>query len=171
MLTRVESPDMEAMRRRLGHAGCVFDFVLYRVEGPEAPGTEIHRQALAGLFTQLEWPAQDVQLDRACPRRLDAPEVRALAEEGGPLERAFLDPPYGTKLDRKDFRDWLAMLCVLPDDDLKAVDWVGNPDDEPERSTWSDYFEAGKEWWGIWCLTVFNPRCRTLCVLAASTTD
>ncbi|MET3446782.1 hypothetical protein [Ralstonia sp. 1138] len=171
MLTRVESPDMEAMRRRLGHAGCVFDFVLYRVEGPDAPGIEIHRQALGSLFAQLGWPAQDVQLDRACPRTLDASDVRALTEKGGALERAFLDPPYGTKLETKAFREWAELLGLLPADGLNVIDWVGNPDEEPERSTWCDYFDAGKEWWGIWCLTAYNARCRTLCVLAASTTD
>ncbi|SFP99589.1 hypothetical protein [Ralstonia sp. NFACC01] len=171
MLTRVEGPELEAMRQHLAQAGCVFDFVLYRVERPDAPGIEIHRQALAGLFAQLEWPAQDVDLDRACPRSLGASEVRALMEEGGVLERAFLDPPYGAKLGAKDLRDWLVMLCLLPDDELDVADWVGNPDEAPERSAWSDYFDAGKEWWGIWCLTAYNPRCRTLCVLAASTTD
>lgn len=171
MLTGVERPELEAMRQHLLQAGCVFDFALYRVEAPDGPGIEIHRQALAGLFAQLGWPAQDVHLDRACPRTLGASEVRALTKKGGALERAFLDPPYGTKLEAKAFSEWAAVLGLLPADGVNVIDWVGNPDEEPGRSTWCDYFDAGKEWWGIWCLTVFNPRCRTLCVLAASTTD
>ena len=171
MLTRLESPEVEEVRRRLEQAGGVFDFVLYRLDGLGAPSIEQHRQALAGLFEYLAWPKQDVDLARAHPRRLSAGEVRALAERSGALRQAFLDPPYRTKLEAKDFRDWLAMLHVLPDEELDVVDWVGNPDQEPARSTWSDYFDAGKEWWGIWCLTVFNPARRTLCVIAASTTD
>jgi hypothetical protein len=50
-------------------------------------------------------------------------------------------------------------------------DWVGDPQREPGRSAWSPYFDDGKEWWGIWCLTVWNPRRRTLSAMMASQTD
>ncbi|WP_167659284.1 hypothetical protein [Pseudomonas fluorescens] len=34
-----------------------------------------------------------------------------------------------------------------------------------------DYFDDGPEWWGVWCLSIWNPKRGTLAVLAASTTD
>ena len=32
-------------------------------------------------------------------------------------------------------------------------------------------FNAGLEWWGIWCLTIHHPRRQTVAALAASATD
>ena len=52
-----------------------------------------------------------------------------------------------------------------------VLDWVGDVDAHPERSDWSNYFDAGKEWWGIWCTTIWNPSTRTLAAIAASSTD
>ncbi|KHK48959.1 hypothetical protein PI87_27360 [Ralstonia sp. A12] len=192
MLEGLDNDSTEDARRRWQHAGGVFDFVCLRLVDGATPDEVAHRQALVRLFEEHDratqqyranvvaqhpqyasypWPVLEVNLADASPRRLSQSEVLGLAEPGGALEQAFLDPPYRTTLHAGDFQAWLAMLHLLPNDDVEVFDWVGNADEEPARSTWSNYFDEGKEWWGIWCLTVYNPRHRTLCALAASATD
>ena len=39
------------------------------------------------------------------------------------------------------------------------------------RCDWSNYFDDGLDWWGVWCLTIHNPQRQTLSALAASATD
>lgn len=90
--------------------------------------------------------------------------------------QAFGDPPYGLRVvDEAERAQLFPRFCkctgLLPDEDVTVLDWVGDPEREPERSTWSSYFDDGKEWWGIWCLTVWNPRRRTLVAMMASQTD
>ena len=65
------------------------------------------------------------------------------------------------------------MQVIFAPDCREAFERAGldYPEREPERSTWSAYFEDGKEWWGIWCFTVWNPRRGTLAAVMASTTD
>lgn len=92
------------------------------------------------------------------------------------LAIAFDDPPYTLSvadpaLHRTLFPRFCACTGLMPGEGVAVLDWVGDPEREPERSAWSPYFDAGKEWWGIWCLTVWNPRHRTLAAMAASTTD
>lgn len=135
--------------------------------------------------------AFDVDAARATPR--DAAAVVA-AERFAPLHRvsyqrdpaqvswfewlcqAFGDPPY--TLDVADeaeraslFPRFCACTGMLPGEGIAVHDWVGDPEREPGRSAWSPYFDDGKEWWGIWCLTVWNPRRRTLAAMMASQTD
>ena len=85
-------------------------------------------------------------------------------------------------LDFNDFlgeaEDLLDVLGLDPEQQPQVINWVGNleldcqaPDMGPHLLPWSDYFDEGLEWWGVWCLTVWNPVRRTLSVLAASATD
>ncbi|AEF23689.1 hypothetical protein [Pseudomonas fulva] len=192
MLQPMQSQRLDALRTRLDEAGCVFDFVVTTLDPTATPGEAEHRQVLELLFEAIQararvwqqkliaqdaryakqqWPELTVDIAQASPRPLTADAIRELASEDGLLCRAFRDPPYATRLQMTDFREWLQMLRLYPDEGLQVFDWVGNPDTEPRRSTWSDYFDDGKEWWGIWCLTLYNPRRRTLSALAASATD
>lgn len=87
------------------------------------------------------------------------------------LFQSFHDPPYSARCQSGLFVEFCDAIGLLPDFDVVVLDWVGSPDAEPERSAWSTYFDEGKEWWGIWCLTIWNPGRRTLSALAASATD
>lgn len=92
------------------------------------------------------------------------------------LCQAFGDPPYPLTVAHEAERATLfprfcEAIGLLPDEGLVLLDWVGDPEREPERSMWSAYFEDGKEWWGIWCFTVWNPLRGTLAAVMASTTD
>ncbi|WP_395317341.1 hypothetical protein [Variovorax sp. UC74_104] len=87
------------------------------------------------------------------------------------LSQAFQNPPSSLRCPPELFSEFCTVVGLLPDHDIEVLDWVGDPFMEPERSNWSKYFEDGKEWWGIWCLTVWNPRHQTLAALVASSTD
>jgi len=96
---------------------------------------------------------------------------------------AFCKPPHSISL-RDEwalalFKEWLQVLGFDDQDDIEVLNWVDGyqtncdrgSDDLPDTVLWSNYFDAGLEWWGVWCLTIWNPRCRTLSALVASTTD
>jgi hypothetical protein len=98
--------------------------------------------------------------------------------------QSFDDPPYGTNWDHVQapevFQRWTEMIGLIPADQPQLMDWVSNPNrialkgyypDEPERCSWSNYFDDGLEWWGIWCFTIWNPRKQTMAALMASATD
>ncbi len=87
------------------------------------------------------------------------------------LVGAFNDPPYGAHCPPQLFGEFCNAVGLLPHHGIDVLDWVGDPDIEPERSNWSNYFDPGKQWWGVWCLTIWNPYRRTLAALAASATD
>ncbi|SHL15122.1 hypothetical protein [Phytopseudomonas punonensis] len=192
MLQPMQSQRLDELRTRLEEAGCVFDFVVTTLDPTAKPGEAEHRQVLGLLFESIQerariwqqkliaqdasyanhrWPELAADVAQARPQTLTADAIRGLASENGLLCRNFRDPPYGTQLQVADFRDWLQVLRLYPDEGLQVLDWAGDADREPQRSAWSDYFDDGKEWWGIWCLTLYNPRRRTLSALAASATD
>ncbi|WP_300246853.1 hypothetical protein [Pseudomonas sp.] len=141
------------------------------------------RYADVGL-TSMRW-----EQERAVPEALSQEQVRQLVCENlepqeWALFQAFYDPPYGTQFPgsieqaRQAFGHWLQLLGLDPAEGPHVINWVGNleldflaPDMGPHLQPWSDYFDEGLEWWGVWCLTVWNPVRRTLSVLAASATD
>jgi hypothetical protein len=200
-LLALSGPALTALREKLAAAGCVFDFSVYTLENGIESSPSVHRYALELLFADIRerWWANYQEIIQKHPEtrasdffKLDYDCGAAIAEvlpaekmqsllahtphpDGAPcLFLSFCDPPYGfmKDADAKDlFDQWCQVLGLIPGHLPEVIDWAGNPDLEPSRSEWSSYFEAGKEWWGIWCLTVWNPVTRTLGVLAASTTD
>lgn len=200
-LQALSGPALTALREKLAEAGCVFDFAVYTLEKGIDPSAALHRCALELLFADVreQWLVNHQeaikkfpqfsasnfhQLDYDCaaasPEILPVEKVRDLfscaAHPAGAscLFLSFSDPPYGFMKDadaKALFDQWCQILGLIPDHLPEVIDWVGDPDLEPSRSEWSNYFEAGKEWWGIWCLTIWNPVTRTLGVLAASATD
>lgn len=192
MLQKLESRRVKELQARLDEAGSVFDFVVLGLDVTARPGEAEHKDALRVLFEGIReraqewrrklveqhpqyanhpWPELIPDLEQARPQALDAARIEELARDDGPLYRALVGPPYGTALQVEDFREWREVLRLHADEGLQVLDWVGNADDAPQRSAWSSYFDDGKEWWGIWCLTLYNPRRRTLSALAASATD
>ncbi|MBD9653777.1 hypothetical protein IB239_02995 [Pseudomonas sp. PDM12] len=192
MLQPMQSQRLDELRTRLEEAGCVFDFVVATLDATATPGEAEHRLVLRLLFEAIQerarswqqkliaqdaryakhrWPELTADLAQARPQPLTADAARELASEDGLLCRNFRDPPYGSPLQVVDFREWLQVLRLYPEEGMQVLDWVGDAHEDPQRSAWSDYFDDGKEWWGIWCLTLYNPRRRTLSALAASATD
>lgn len=181
----------EAVRERIREAGCAFQFeVLALPESCGEPGDADHRQVLQQLFEALRaqyaglrfYPelAESSPWDSECVTNpadflpgLQISEGRNLNEVTMYewLFQAFDNPPYKAKCGQGLFADFCEATGLWPSTGIQVLDWVGDPDENPGRSEWSNYFDAGKEWWGIWCLTVWNPKKRTLAALAASETD
>lgn len=96
--------------------------------------------------------------------------------EGGkiPYWYAFVQPPHGTgpvikngKLLRKSYgrEDFELINCALfpkGTDELETYEW---------STDWSSYFEAGQEWWGTLCCSIYDKKLNRYVVLMASSTD
>ena len=140
----------------------------YTETAPPSMGWDL-RKAVAKLLSRDE---------RARLMRIDKDDQHTYA-----LYAAFCDPPYGTRFSDDTpqalFREWLDLLGLEDGTDGVVLSWVDNfnlnwtasDEYDPAREPWSDYFDDGLEWWGVWCLSIWNPKRRTLAVVAASTTD
>lgn len=136
-------------------------------------------------------PDWDWDVERAVATPLTLAEVKNLTvmqkNESGPtaLYEAFCHPPYSARFKRGEseaqslYCEWLELLGIEAQDDIVVINWVDAYEERwgrldgnmPVERPWGAFFEWGLEWWGIWCLTVWNPRKHTLSVLVASTSD
>lgn len=158
----------------------------------EAQWFERDRQLrLDPRYADIAPPSMHWDLGKAIPKALGQDQIIRLMRTGKTernpqsyaLYDAFCEPPYSTRFINDTpqmlFKEWLELLGLVPDSGVVVLDWVDNfnfnamASDEPDpaRDPWSDYFADGLEWWGVWCLSIWNPERRTLGVLTASTTD
>ena len=79
---------------------------------------------------------------------------------------AFSDPPYRLRVSLKEATKLFDAINkeILGGISPESVIFEWPVD-------WSDYFDAGQEWWGSFLWTFANPGARRIVVLAASTTD
>lgn len=79
---------------------------------------------------------------------------------------AFSSPPYGVQVPAEDIAVLFEKInsFILGGMNSKSVIYRWPTD-------WSNYFEAGDEWWGSFLWTFANPGTLQIVVLAASTTD
>lgn len=88
------------------------------------------------------------------------------------LYNKFSNPPYGLRgTDQEKLKLWqdLVDFVGLKEQDKNAImvlDWAIH-----NRGNWSSFFDDGLEWWGIWCLTIYNAKQNSLGCLIASSTD
>ena len=79
-----------------------------------------------------------------------------------PYWYAFLEPPHGADCKPEDLRRLNAALFPGGAEALEAYAWT---------TDWSNYFDAGHEWWGAACWTVYDRDRDRFAVLLASATD
>lgn len=170
------TPAVEKMQQEQARARCVMHSCTFSAS-PLAYSENLHAEALRIVFAKLD-PDADIAQARGLPVALEkVAQYRDTWWKDGraPLFYAFSDPPYGTDWSdaqaEQQFKLWLDYVGLDGSAGVQAMDWVGDPDANPGRSGWSTYFDDGKEWWGIWCLTVWNPKKHTLAVIVASATD
>lgn len=78
-----------------------------------------------------------------------------------PYWAAFLEPPHGVPYNKQDFIDFNRVL--FPNiDECVVLRW---------EDDFSNYFDAGKEWWGTGLWTVFDHSADKIVVIGASLTD
>lgn len=196
MLKVIEQTRSEALRSHMDDAGCVFQFVLLQADSPAVADESLHRQALQGIYNQVmkealerhrallqnpqyanrEQPELDWASEQAVARWVPGSELDELAKL---LYASFRQPPYGTQFKGGEteaqavFQEWIDLLGLVETEQPEVIDWVADlrPDFHNPPSSWSSYFDQGLEWWGVWCLTIWNPRRHTFGALIASTTD
>ncbi len=143
-------------------------------------------------YKELPEPLISWDLESATATPLSRKEVQSLTLTDNTdifeelvLYACFINPPYRAQFKRGEqeakevFHEWCEILGLNEQDDVSVLNWVkelssGLHVDEASTSSvepWSDYFDMGLEWWGVWCLTIWNPKRRTLSALIASTTD
>ena len=96
------------------------------------------------------------------------------------LYHAFQDPPYGLSIEDSErlplWQRFCATIGLNAQDQPQIFDWLRHQIYPRQKQTCqchplSNYFDAGLEWWGVWCLTLYNPHRQTLAAIAASATD
>lgn len=159
-------------------------------------GYSSHKEVLLFAMNKLrdEYPWITITEEMACAEEVSAEELFAFPDkpwkenahgtvvkhinfsDGGkiPYWYAFLEPPHGTgsvikngktireEYSREDFE--LVNRALFPKgiEELEIYDWT---------TDWSDYFEAGKEWWGTMCYSIYDKKMNRFVVLMASATD
>ena len=80
-----------------------------------------------------------------------------------PYWYAFLEPPYGAgSYDPIDFQKVNQLLFPNGEDTLEVYEWT---------TDWSDCFDAGHEWWGASCWSIYDKSLDRYVVIIASATD
>lgn len=163
--------------------------------------SELHHQIMAGMLdwhqklihnlpdADYPEPSLSWDLDKAVATPLTRNEVRTLTltevceRRPSALYAYFSEQLSLNEFENEEaqevFREWLEVLGLEDRDDVVVLDWVKRPEGEfldagsgiSGRESWSEYFESGSQWWGAWCLTIWNPRSCTLSAIAACTTD
>ena len=185
-----------ALCAKLNRAGVVFRFGVWQApvhSDPEAA----HAAALAALFAQILQADHDAQAERiaqyhaerlaAARNDTERAKIRRAAAQNplpplsfhpqaarsAPLDTRFIQPAARRAL----WADFCEQTGLLPEANISVRDWVRhnsynhNGRAQYSRHPLSNYFDAGLEWWGIWCLTIHHPRRQTIAALAASATD
>lgn len=80
---------------------------------------------------------------------------------------SFTEPPYGMSLrDSKEMNNLFHGVCYSLfgglSEDLEIYRW---------ETHWTDYFLAGREWWGEYLWSVYRPGDSKIAIIAGSTTD
>ena len=84
------------------------------------------------------------------------------AGEQIPYWYAFLEPPQWFDAAPEDFERVNGALFPEGADALEVFEWT---------TDWSNYFDAGHEWWGAACWSAYDRRLDRFAVMLASATD
>ena len=172
---------------------CAVDYCIVRTETP-CRGLESHREALHFAMQKLarcsaEECGFELQYDMsiAAAKQIDAAAFLSLPDKtwkttitlsngtkatgysirttnGGviPYWQAFLLPPCGPEYAPEDFVKVNRVLFPHGADGLTVYEWT---------TGWSNYFDDGREWWGVLCVSAYDRNLRRFVVIMASATD
>lgn len=103
-----------------------------------------------------------LRTDRLGQRFYDCGYPDHLNGEQIPYWYAFWEPPFTSHYGPEDFRKVNSVLFPEGTDGLEIYEWT---------TDWSNYFEAGHEWWGTACWSVYDRHMNRYVVILASATD
>lgn len=143
----------------------------------EPTGKRISWEDLLGPFFDLETGEIRAKSDFSEP--VERWFLRNGLEEGDQctygLVDALLDPPYGIGLERGDEAAKKQLvhrfLKLVLGYDAVTGSFESLPQIFSWSTDWSNYFEAGKEWWGAFYWTILLEEKQEIIVIGASTTD
>jgi hypothetical protein len=169
--------------RTLKNLGPVYRPTINPGAAAELPVRQIDRQTFLGEYYDAATGSLrfgDVEvLDRSdvtescggASVQIDSGEGRDPHEPStdGHLAYAFFQTPHSLTARPKNlnrlFREIVHL--VAPEGEVcEILDWSG-----PQLASFSDYFTAGLEWWGVFLFTVFQVDSAKLVVITGSTTD
>lgn len=159
------------------------DYVILSLDG-EYEGAETHKKAIVDAFDifnkrfGFEDDGMHVNTDKMIATKSTLDELLKLPTDSFydnkqkrnrsysvpkpmPYWFAFLEPPHGNPYQISDFIRFNDILFS----DKEAVEVYSWNDD------FSDYFDAGKEWWGTGLWTAFDASNGVVIVIGASLTD
>ncbi len=103
-----------------------------------------------------------LRTDHIGQRFYDCPYPDALQGDQIPYWYAFWETPHISGYGPEEFRRVNSVLFPAGIDELEIYEW---------STDWSNYFEAGHEWWGTACWSVYDKRMNRYVVIMADTTD
>ena len=103
-----------------------------------------------------------LRTDRIGQRFYDCGLPDPLNGEQIPYWYAFWETPHTSGYGPDEFRRVNSVLFPKGTDKLEVYEWT---------TDWSNYFEAGREWWGTACWSVYDQRMNRYIVIMAETTD
>lgn len=172
---------------------CVIDYCLVEDDAPYQ-GLKSHRDALEFAILREMPFSWEYDIDAAKAEAVDTQQflqfptmpwkdnrfgttlLHADFEGGGviPYWYAFLEPPHGTgpvivngetirnEYGAEDFEIVNHNLFPLGTEQLEVLAWT---------TDWSNYFDAGHEWWGASCWSIYDGLMKRFVVIMASSTD
>jgi len=173
-----------------GHPDCCVDYCLMKSDLPYR-GEESHREAIGFAMqvlsaTDEDGPMWEYETGKARAHEIEASVLLAPPEppwktaalwkdgsdvtrydkrtDGGaiPYWQAFLMPPFGSGDTAEDFCAVNRALFPNGAEDLVVYEWT---------TDWSDYFDAGHEWWGAACWSAYDRSLDRYAVILASASD
>ncbi len=105
---------------------------------------------------------QILRTDRLGQRLYDCPWPDPGKGEQIPYWYAFWEPPFTTEYGPDEFRKVNSALFPQGTDELEIYEWT---------TDWTSYFDAGHEWWGTACWSVYDKRMNRFVVIMADATD
>ena len=111
---------------------------------------------------QLLHVPEILRTDRTGRRFYDCGLPDPLKGEQIPYWYAFWETPHTSGYGPDEFRKVNSVLFPEGADGLEVYEWT---------TDWSNYFEAGREWWGTACWSVYDQRMNRYVVIMADTTD
>ena len=103
-----------------------------------------------------------LRTDRIGQRFYDCGHPDHLNGDQIPYWYAFWETPHTSGYGPDEFRRVNSVLFPEGTEELEVYEWT---------TDWSNYFEAGHEWWGTACWSVYDRRLNRYVVIMAETTD
>lgn len=152
------------------------DYVILKINNGNSC-IDIHKKAaikaIEILSEREKWKSVNLKIQEDKMKGLNYSPKNLLGNDKTDYANAFLFSPYSTGLMIEDFYK-LNNILFSNIDNLEIYDWCGDREvwgDKYWKYNWSNYFDFGLEWWGIYFWTIYDKETDLYIVISASATD